>query len=336
VIEVESADYNATVEDGGCCIDNCTSSDSWNRVDRNPCYINITVPEDMAPPIYFYYKLTNFYQNHRRYVRSRNDQQLKGDLLDVADAMTLPDLKTRCTYHYTNGSSIINPCGLIAWSVFNDSFALFADDGSPVALDSSAIAWQSDLDQKFANSEDGTTGLNFPPFAFERSQPCSALPADAQDACMTAQSSLGTEVGWCYPGSGYCTEDHHFVVWMRPAGLPAFRKLYAKIDTPLRAGNYFVRVSNGVQVGGEYVNYATGQEAQRFLYPVGAFGGTKAVVLSTSSWIGGQNFFLGYAYIVVGAICLALAVCFFIKHRLAPRDLGNAPYVSFQKDAVPK
>ena len=30
----------------------------------------------MDPPIYMYYKLTHFYQNHRMYVKSRDDSQL--------------------------------------------------------------------------------------------------------------------------------------------------------------------------------------------------------------------------------------------------------------------
>lgn len=34
----------------------------------------------MAAPVYFYYQLANFYQNHRRYVKSRSDGQLRGDL----------------------------------------------------------------------------------------------------------------------------------------------------------------------------------------------------------------------------------------------------------------
>ena len=35
----------------------------------------------MKAPVYFYYKLENFYQNHRRYVKSRNDDQLAGKVL---------------------------------------------------------------------------------------------------------------------------------------------------------------------------------------------------------------------------------------------------------------
>ena len=40
------------------------------------------------------------------------------------------------------------------------------------------------------------------------------------------------------------------------------------------------------------------------------FGGSKQVVLSTMSWIGGKNDFLGAVYIGVGALCLFLAVLF--------------------------
>ena len=42
------------------------------------CQLKITVPDDMEGPVFFYYELHNFYQNHRRYVNSRNVDQLKG------------------------------------------------------------------------------------------------------------------------------------------------------------------------------------------------------------------------------------------------------------------
>ena len=36
--------------------------------------------ENWAGKVFIYYGLTNFYQNHRRYVKSRSDAQLLGDL----------------------------------------------------------------------------------------------------------------------------------------------------------------------------------------------------------------------------------------------------------------
>lgn len=44
------------------------------------CSRTITIPEDFSGDVFFYYGLKNYYQNHRRYVKSRNDKQLLGFL----------------------------------------------------------------------------------------------------------------------------------------------------------------------------------------------------------------------------------------------------------------
>ena len=36
--------------------------------------------KDMVAPVFMYYELDNFFQNHRRYVESRDNTQLKGKL----------------------------------------------------------------------------------------------------------------------------------------------------------------------------------------------------------------------------------------------------------------
>ena len=331
VIEVVGDDYT-----GSCCIENCSAEyEPWQRVDKNPCDVTITVPTTMQPPVYVYYKLTQFYQNHRRYVRSRDDKQLKGDGTLTADDL----LKhSSCRYQVLAEpeipTSVISPCGLVAWSVFNDSFQLIDSSNNAVPLNETGIAWPSDRELKFKNSANGSTGANFPRFAHWRQRTCDQLlTTDAQNACLTFQETAGPEAGWCYPGSGYCVEDEHFIVWMRAAGLPSFRKLYAKIETPLPAGTYTVRVSNGQwdAASAAYVNAATGGEAQTALYPVSSFGGTKALVLSTTSWIGGKNLFLGYAYVVVGVVCIVLALCFLVKQQLTKRDLADADYIQGPK-----
>jgi hypothetical protein len=43
------------------------------------------VDELMEQPIYFYYQIEGFYQNHRRYFRSRSDDQLGGDEMSVGE-----------------------------------------------------------------------------------------------------------------------------------------------------------------------------------------------------------------------------------------------------------
>jgi len=98
---------------------------------------------------------------------------------------------------------------------------------------------------------------------------------------------------------------------MRTAGLPDFKKLYRIIDTDVPKGTYTVRVNS--------------------YYPVSSFGGKKHVVLSTTTWIGGKNPFLGYAYIVVGAICFVLGIVFGLKHKISPRKLGDTKYLEWNK-----
>jgi hypothetical protein len=89
-------------------------------------------------------------------------------------------------------------------------------------------------------------------------------------------------------------EDEHFIVWMRTAGLPNFRKLWGKIDQELAAGSYTVEIAND--------------------YKVSDFSGTKSFVLSTTNMLGGRNYFLAVCYIVVGALCIVFAVIFFVAY----------------------
>ena len=78
------------------------------------CTLSFTVPAAMKAPVFVYYELTNFYQNHRRYVQSRSNEQLAGALLPAAS------LTSACSplVSAPNGKTL-HPCGLIANSLFN-------------------------------------------------------------------------------------------------------------------------------------------------------------------------------------------------------------------------
>ena len=62
-------------------------------------------------------------------------------------------------------------------------------------------------------------------------------------------------------------------------------------------------------------------------FNVTSFKGKKRLVLSTTSWMGGKNSFLGIAYVVVGSISLVLGLGFLIMDKLKPRKLGDTNYL---------
>ncbi len=49
------------------------------------------------------------------------------------------------------------------------------------------------------------------------------------------------------------------------------------------------------------------------------YGGTKTLVISTRTVMGGKNPFLGIAYIAVGGICILLGALFTAMHIIKPR-----------------
>lgn len=118
------------------------------------------MPQDVPGPVYVYYQLDNFYQNHRRYVKSRSFNQLRGQELSVSDIssdcdpiVTVDDLGNFTT---VNGGTLksgspANPCGLVAKSFFNDTFRLQNSSGGDVSINSVGIAWDSDREYKFHN-----------------------------------------------------------------------------------------------------------------------------------------------------------------------------------------
>jgi hypothetical protein len=81
---------------------------------RQQCVVQFDVPADMDQPVLMYYKLTNFFQNHRRYVKSLDSDQLKGKGVSTSDLN-----KGDCKPLAVRDDKAIYPCGLIANSVFN-------------------------------------------------------------------------------------------------------------------------------------------------------------------------------------------------------------------------
>ena len=56
----------------------------------------------------------------------------------------------------------------------------------------------------------------------------------------------------------------------------------------------------------------------------------KLIVISTTSWFGGQNVFLGILYVIVGALWMVLAILFFVNNNLSPRKLADTRCLSWK------
>jgi LEM3 (ligand-effect modulator 3) family / CDC50 family len=97
------------------------------------------------------------------------------------------------------------------------------------------------------------------------------------------------------------SEQEDLIVWMRPAALPKFRKLYGVIEVDLDANNVV-----SIHIANNYNTYS--------------FGGAKKVIMTTSKWLGaGRNSFLGFAYLVTGTLSLLLSILFALIHVRNPR-----------------
>ena len=213
------------------------------------CTITLNIKNKMERNIMIYYQLNGFYQNHRRYVKSKSDEQLNGKVFSVEEMRNSQDCDPAVTNAEMNKTKscdpavnldpkeIAIPCGLIAKSYFNDKFTNWKINGESFSPDEKDIAWKADKELKYKN-----------------------IDLKKQWIDMT---------------------DEHFIVWMRPAGLPNFRKLWGRIkDRDLEENSKVeVTIENN--------------------FDVSAFNGKKFLILSTVNAFGGKNSFLGISYIVL-------------------------------------
>lgn len=220
----------------------------------------------------------------------------------------------------------INPCGLIANTMFNDVIKLAQgstdSQGNLLTLMEEGIVWQSDLDYRFAQP-DG--------FKYEKCSSCDDADCECSGewTCSNKYQEGNDCYVYSYPNDNttqYLYETYpdivspiegvtneHFIVWMRIAAKPKFRKLYGYFEQPIKAGTTltFDVVAN---------------------WDVKSFKGTKSLILTTSNQFGGNNPNLGKAFIGVGIFCLVAGGFFGMKHIIKPRKLAEKKYLRYKEE----
>ncbi|KAF2861172.1 Lem3/Cdc50 [Piedraia hortae CBS 480.64] len=269
------------------------------RLRSNVCHIQFQIPDNLDPPVFLFYRLTKFYQNHRRYVKSFDQDQLAGQARSGSDINGSDCSPLQGERGADNKWRPYYPCGLIANSRFNDTFTLprllnaVASSATNITynMTSKGTAWASDA--KLYKTPPGYSDYSevLPPPNWRKVYPV-----------------YDSSTGW--PD---LHGDDHFQTWMRTAGLPTFSKLYFRNDNEtMQAGRYQVDVYD--------------------YFPVTNYDGTKSIYFSTRTVMGGKNPFLGIAYVVVGGLCILLGTLFTITQLIKPRKLGDHAYLSWNTD----
>ena len=308
-----------------CTINNHTNLSSAGGLSQG-CLTRVPfdLNRELQPPLYLYYRIKGMHQNYREYSQSRYDLQALGeaetDLGYLSNCWPFrqpgefslgysPNIPITVTGGelYMN-QMVYNPCGTIAWSMFNDTFRLYRETtGSreiPVCIgdaftnDSTPIALPTFDPVTFASNEQNYCSKRGITLAADLKQRYKA-PArgPTQWTAYGDPNSNDTYLanGWYFQEPGHkvpLSTDEDYIVWARVAGMPDFWKLYRRIDTTLVPGRYIMEVHE--------------------FFDTVSFDGEKSFIIATTSVMGGKNYVLGGLLLGFGSLALVLALAFFL------------------------
>ncbi|KAI8139147.1 transcription regulator [Fennellomyces sp. T-0311] len=258
-----------------------------NNLTIKQCVLDFTVPNTMKGPLYMYYRLTNFYQNHRLYIKNYDPFQLLGHRVSSGS------LETNCGPLAHRDGGVVYPCGLVANSMFNDTASNLTSvtNGGNYTFSAKGIAWPEDF-QKYREHTDYNISELVPPPNWASRYPDGRYDEQHPPPNLHAMERL--------------------MVWMHMAALPDFRKIWARNDNDdLPADRWRVYID---------MNFDTLQ-----------YEGTKWLVLSTTTPLGGRNPYIGIAYMAIGGLCVLVGLIFTLAQCIKPRKLGDTSYLSWNK-----
>ena len=164
-----------------------------------------TVDQNFKKDLYVYYEIDNLYQNYQAYLYSKSWDQLKGVSRKKADL-------EKCKPMEKDGKVPYAPCGSIAASMFNDTFAF---DGVEIN--------EKDISSKYFK---------------DIIKPLSADDWNKENSVLVLNEAQ-------FPGN---TSNEHFINWLQISPTSSIRKLYGKLTKVLPNGKYTVRIANNYPV----------------------------------------------------------------------------------------
>lgn len=224
------------------------------------CIIEFNITKKMEPNIMVYYKIDGFYQNHRRYMKSKSDKQLEGKDISEEEAEVCEPVITNEQMGKDKsidkkdlvGKDISIPCGLMAKSFFNDTFIFKYINDTNVTVNETNIARKSDK-EKYKNVNLSRQWINL-------------------------------------------EENEHFMVWMKPSPLPNFKKLWGRIETQLDANTTIkVEIENNYNVSSLISPNAT---KHLIITTVNNFGGKNTFLAIGCLILGGVCLILGIIFFI--------------------------------------
>ncbi|AGO11591.1 AaceriADL192Wp [[Ashbya] aceris (nom. inval.)] len=254
------------------------------------CHLRFQVPYTLEGPIHVSYLIENFYANHRRFVLSFSEEQINGKNVTFDDVYDSVGINCRPLVANDEGK-LYYPCGLIANSMFNDSFPLSLDGVGRTAnysLSDRDINWSDDKN-RFRKTSYSPKDVVPPPYWHKR------FPNGYNETNMPN-----------------IEEWEEFQNWMRTSTLPKFSKLIRRGKSALPAGEYEINIGLHWPVDGWN-------------------DGKKAVYLSTTNSTGGHNDFLGIAYLAGSAVCCLIAVSILVARFFGGRKIGDPRLLSWNK-----
>ena len=195
----------------------CLDNNPANEKNKIICKIPFTIDKIIKGPIFIYYKLENFYINHRNLVESKSWKELRGGEGNTKEkcknSFLMSEMFPSNSPYYINEwnytfkeNDISSPCGLWARSFFNDTYNLSFSNGTYINIIEYNISNQYLKKNFFKRRKDYKTKQ------------------------------------WID------VENEHFINWMNIETSHNFKKIWGKIDSDLKPGNYTLIVTNNYDI----------------------------------------------------------------------------------------